>query len=863
MTTPFNSNRFNFKRGLALLKEDFSKESVVSTTTTTECCRGFFTGYTHSVLVWRSYQTIPINNAGAFSDSNTFSDSNIEAIFTSLSKIVSVGLPSVAPVDGGIDREGIPYVALKPIFGEALTLRSYEYREAERRFVLCANLIATLHENKVCLGNVTPGSFWASSDGTLCLLGILGVCAPITNQVLGLAFDRGIDSFIAPEVRHGKLPTAHSDVYSLGVLLALFFTGRLPKTDSVSGSVSTKLYEDFYEGLASHKSIPSWIGSVVRRATQFQPLERYGSAAELLADIMEAKKELLKGSSSLIVTSRANLPSTATDNMPDVRETPPARVKENVAKVGSKGRRSLPATELDNKRFNLKLASLGFSVLLIFGIFVGFLFWWNKKPDSFQEQYADSLSQLSSDGLRRAVVSLVEGHKSAEQKISLATLIELRDPLSFVLLAQGIQSEEKSASLLSAIKQLGKIEKCSNSIEVFLTELLLLKSSGQNKSSSSYAAPNANMHSMPLSLIQSVNPFIDVPTRLKALYDGFVESPRIVLNLLAALVVDDLPKGTYLPVSQEIIGAALNRPDLKNLDGVSLLLIHPDTAAIVAKKADVLVRSVPQREMFIVLDYLVSRNDTAMIALMAGAIAEKEGARRPAIKPAIDILTQATSKLTIPVASLLVRTIKGENTEDDLQTISDEKSQNILSVLDVDSKKNVDRLLWSMVLLNNSPKVSQLAFDLVTSRPNLSPLLKRSLNWIRQAKLWHERYLYSRFFAAIELADLVLDGDLRFYAKETIRERERGLLRVLLNYGSQSLSLLLLNERADLIGIQELVPLLNHKEPKVRIAALDNLGGSKDENIMRIIADRYRNETDESVQVHYRTIFPVLNAKAY
>jgi len=97
--------------------------------------------------------------------------------------------------------------------------------------------------------------------------------------------------FFPPEIALGQNPTAHSDIYMLGVLLNFLLTGQRridPAVDpsGISGGLDKNLFE-LDPGLYN-PNIPQSFREIVKKATKFDRASRYQSVDEMISDIKQA-----------------------------------------------------------------------------------------------------------------------------------------------------------------------------------------------------------------------------------------------------------------------------------------------------------------------------------------------------------------------------------------------------------------------------------------------------------------------------------------------------------------------------------------------------------------------------------------------
>ncbi|MBR4727315.1 MAG: Stk1 family PASTA domain-containing Ser/Thr kinase [Clostridia bacterium] len=97
--------------------------------------------------------------------------------------------------------------------------------------------------------------------------------------------------YISPEQARGDATDERADIYSVGVVMYEMLTGRLPFESDNSVSVALmQLQEDPKRPRDINKDIPAGLEQIVIRAMQKNAKDRYQSAAEMLLDLEEFKR---------------------------------------------------------------------------------------------------------------------------------------------------------------------------------------------------------------------------------------------------------------------------------------------------------------------------------------------------------------------------------------------------------------------------------------------------------------------------------------------------------------------------------------------------------------------------------------------
>ncbi|MEM7583903.1 MAG: serine/threonine-protein kinase [Acidobacteriota bacterium] len=139
--------------------------------------------------------------------------------------------------DGGVTDDGRPYFVMEYIRGEPLDLycdrRQLPVRARLELFLKVCSAVHHAHQNLVLHRDLKPANLLVTDDGIPKLLDfgiakLLDGEAPFTRAETLPGLRWLTPNFASPEQTRGEALSTSSDVYSLGVLLYLLLTGRLP-----------------------------------------------------------------------------------------------------------------------------------------------------------------------------------------------------------------------------------------------------------------------------------------------------------------------------------------------------------------------------------------------------------------------------------------------------------------------------------------------------------------------------------------------------------------------------------------------------------------------------------------------------------
>jgi serine/threonine protein kinase len=235
-------------------------------------------------------------------------------------RIASFTDPSIVTFhDSGETSEGLPYFVFEYVEGEPITTfcerRGLGIPERLRLFQKVCSAVAYAHQRYLIHCDLKPENILVTASGALKLLDF-GIAKQIGEDITSNGLSPMTLPFASPEQVGGEETTTLSDVYSLGILLCVLLTGRLPyrHARSVTELRDAILYEEpacpsdlvrprpdsgsdkdelppyctpppakSPEQLARH--LREDLDAIVLRALSKEPAKRYGFATELADDI--------------------------------------------------------------------------------------------------------------------------------------------------------------------------------------------------------------------------------------------------------------------------------------------------------------------------------------------------------------------------------------------------------------------------------------------------------------------------------------------------------------------------------------------------------------------------------------------------
>lgn len=158
----------------------------------------------------------------------------IDAFMRERNHLAQLDHPHIATLlDGGIEDDGRPWFAMRLVHGTAMDLYADQRRlplSARVRLLLQAcQALRYAHARRLLHQDIKPGNLLVSDDGRVQLIdfGLSALVDGLEGQhTPRLAVSSG---YTAPEVLAGGVPTAASDIHSIGVMLYQLLVGTWPR----------------------------------------------------------------------------------------------------------------------------------------------------------------------------------------------------------------------------------------------------------------------------------------------------------------------------------------------------------------------------------------------------------------------------------------------------------------------------------------------------------------------------------------------------------------------------------------------------------------------------------------------------------
>ncbi|HZR46074.1 MAG TPA: serine/threonine-protein kinase [Candidatus Manganitrophaceae bacterium] len=182
------------------------------------------------------------------------------------------------------------YLAMEYIEGELLSVRLH--REGRLPIataldfaVQTADALVYLHSQNVVHRDLKPENIMILAGGKLKLMDF-GIALDASLRKItwsGLSQTMGTPDYMAPEQVKGRRGDAHTDIYSLGVILYEMVTGQVPFTgENVYAAMRAKVHDDPVAPRKLRPDLSPQLEEIILHALERAPKDRFESAIAFL-----------------------------------------------------------------------------------------------------------------------------------------------------------------------------------------------------------------------------------------------------------------------------------------------------------------------------------------------------------------------------------------------------------------------------------------------------------------------------------------------------------------------------------------------------------------------------------------------------
>ncbi|HRF93684.1 MAG TPA: serine/threonine-protein kinase, partial [Aggregatilineales bacterium] len=192
--------------------------------------------------------------------------------------------PHILPIyDYGQD-EGLPYIAMRYLGGGSLEQRirrtPVKIDDIEKPLRQVAQALDYAHQQGIIHRDLKPGNIMLDENGNAYLTDF-GIARVLGSDLTG-SMIIGTPAYMSPEQANGLPVDGRSDIYSLGIVLFEWMTGRGPYQAETPMAVLLKQIQEPMPSIRQIRGdVPQLVEEVINKATAKNPTQRFSSAGEL------------------------------------------------------------------------------------------------------------------------------------------------------------------------------------------------------------------------------------------------------------------------------------------------------------------------------------------------------------------------------------------------------------------------------------------------------------------------------------------------------------------------------------------------------------------------------------------------------
>ncbi len=206
---------------------------------------------------------------------------------------------NIATVHDIDEAEGKSFIVMEYIEGKTLKELAQEGLKLNQALELAlqaAEGLSAAHKKEILHRDIKSDNIMATKENLVKVMDFGLAKLKGVSRLTESGATVGTIAYMSPEQTKGEEIDQRSDIFSLGVVLYELITGKLPFPGDHNAAISYSICYEEPEPLARYKSdVPEGVQKIADKALKKDKGLRYQSAADLLADLRNEKKNLEQG----------------------------------------------------------------------------------------------------------------------------------------------------------------------------------------------------------------------------------------------------------------------------------------------------------------------------------------------------------------------------------------------------------------------------------------------------------------------------------------------------------------------------------------------------------------------------------------
>ncbi|MEY4669258.1 MAG: hypothetical protein RL518_1957 [Pseudomonadota bacterium] len=797
-----------FEKLSGSLDERFEFLEAVAGTLTAKAYRAVDVTTKQEVTVWRTRGPLQSAEISRFQERLT----------------VLYDIPRVGPIFwSGIDARGVGFAVLPAYDGRRVDCSGESSEEIQQRFDACAAVLEALHDRSVTCGDLCLESFLLSDRNGVSLFAVLGDVA-LQSQDEEINLSR-YEAFRPRGQKRGGAQPPTVDVYALERigegLAAVPVKGNVPKPNSQ----------------------PTWYTRMLHSISSEGPQPEQRSVRALRRALTPPQKDAKSGTIHVSSTKKR-------DERPKVHIPPPGKDGNRPSAEGKgphtfKGRSAAPSKGPGNRPSPKHSNNLPASRLFLTAVhdLVGLL----RHPSRVLVLAVLNIGALGVLLYSYVAGRVVEVQVKAQQVAAdtnkkenafVVSLYDSQDPGAYQKLVDLLSETNEPFGREKILKVLvfrARRQGFARTADVILDQL-----------SHQQSLTTFGRDELSRPLVRMLDTTLPSNARLDELATLYPLAPRLAAILAAASVLDTGEVETYRGLLVRAVSDQTGIADGVGHSSYALMLLLSDVHDLFSQDIIEHQETIPASDIVWLLAEL-GRQGRPEVSTVA-QVAERRGITSGAHVVFLRELRRSAA-LKQQMRNSLVSGALGKLSLDDVRRFGAWYGA------------GSPRVLEASILTDNNETVKSAAFDALSGKPIEDPYVSRLLEFTRNA-YGAESSRYGGLVAAVALRDVVGTDPLQ-REFEVLNEapRRAELLRQLVNGAPPEVIEMVLQRYGSSLDVLDIVDLLNHGSPQVRIAAISSLTDVNDILLLKLITQSYDQETDPQVRAAYEAKISVIRER--